>query len=376
MSPIFRKRRAAMSAAVLAATSLVVAGTGRTEEPAEPPAPPPPPDVFFIANGGPVMALGAPVDVIGGEGSVVGQVVAGKPYTADAVTEFTQRLADGNRITHTNKSRVYRDAAGRTRREHVLNSLGAWQPAGEEPSTMIVIDDPIAGTSYILDPASKSARQMRTFRAVHDAEAGVVTWETAAAAPLPPGMPASGNVTVATGSAVPGEPGTFEMPLPPGPPPVQGSIAVRAFPPIAAAPMIQAFPDTDATTEDLGEQEIQGVLANGTRDTQVISAGAIGNERAIEIVSEQWYSPDLEAVVMRRNVDPCFGETTYELVNLVQGEPPGDLFAVPADYEVSEAPAEFGAVAPMPAPPGAEAGVVVEKRVLRFRTEGGDEEKD
>jgi hypothetical protein len=342
MSPIEFFCRLPASAVALAATCLVVPCIGWAEEPPEPPAPPPPHDFLFIANGGPVMTLGATFDFIGGEGSIVGEVVAGKPYTADAVTVFTQRLADGNRITHTNKARVYRDAEGRTRREHALNALGTWQTAGDEPATMIVIDDPVAGISYILDPDAKTARQMPTFRVEHDAAAGVVTWEAAVPAPPPPGSSASGSVTVAV------EPGTFEVPLPP---PAPGSAVVHAFPPIAAAPAVSLLPASDARTEDLGEQDVQGVLAKGTRQTQIIAAGAIGNERAIEIVSEQWYSPDLEAVVLRRNNDPRFGETTYELVNLVRGEPSADLFAVPADYDLVRVPGDFGVVTGQPVAP-------------------------
>jgi len=92
-------------------------------------------------------------------------------------------------------------------------------------------------------------------------------------------------------------------------------------------------------SEDLGEQVLEGVLTHGTRETQTIPAGAIGNERAIDIVAEQWYSNEIEAVVLRRNVDPRFGETTYRLANLVRSEPAPDLFAVPQGYELQSEPA-------------------------------------
>jgi hypothetical protein len=36
----------------------------------------------------------------------------------------------------------------------------------------------------------------------------------------------------------------------------------------------------------------------------------------IEIVSERWYSPELQLVVMTRHSDPRTGETTYKLTNL------------------------------------------------------------
>jgi hypothetical protein len=70
-----------------------------------------------------------------------------------------------------------------------------------------------------------------------------------------------------------------------------------------------------------------------------IAAGEIGNERAIEIVSERWYSPELQTVVMTRHTDPRFGETVYRLTNINRSEPDKPLFQVPSDYTVKEGPA-------------------------------------
>ena len=77
-------------------------------------------------------------------------------------------------------------------------------------------------------------------------------------------------------------------------------------------------------------------MATGTRTTTVIPAGAIGNEQPIRIVSEQWFSPDLELLVLTRHSDPRTGDTTYRLTNIVRGDPDRSLFEVPADYTVKE----------------------------------------
>ena len=61
-------------------------------------------------------------------------------------------------------------------------------------------------------------------------------------------------------------------------------------------------------TEDLGTQVIQGVSAQGKRVTRAIPAGKEGNEKEIDIVTETWYSPDLQVVVMSKTSDPRFGE--------------------------------------------------------------------
>ena len=89
-------------------------------------------------------------------------------------------------------------------------------------------------------------------------------------------------------------------------------------------------------TESLGSQIIEGVKADGTRTTITIPAGAVGNERPIEIVSERWYSPDLQTVVKSTHNDPRMEETVYRLININRSEPPQALFVVPADYTVTD----------------------------------------
>ena len=49
------------------------------------------------------------------------QPIAGRPYSADQVTERVQTLADGTRITQPPQTtKFYRDSAGRTRIEHIF----------------------------------------------------------------------------------------------------------------------------------------------------------------------------------------------------------------------------------------------------------------
>ena len=89
-------------------------------------------------------------------------------------------------------------------------------------------------------------------------------------------------------------------------------------------------------TGSLGNSSSKGVEADGTRSTLTIPAGEIGNERAIEIVSERWYSPELQTVVMTRHSDPRFGETTYKLTNISRTEPDRSLFELPAGFTLKE----------------------------------------
>jgi hypothetical protein len=76
--------------------------------------------------------------------------------------------------------------------------------------------------------------------------------------------------------------------------------------------------------------------------------------------SERWYSAEIDAVVSSKTSDPRFGETSYELANIVRSEPAPELFTIPSGYEVQAGPAHAGArmVAPGDAAP---AGARVER---------------
>ena len=93
--------------------------------------------------------------------------------------------------------------------------------------------------------------------------------------------------------------------------------------------------------EVLGPQLMQGVMAEGSRTTQTIKAGEIGNDRPILVVSERWYSEELQTVVMTKRTDPRTGEETFRLANVRRGEPAADLFMVPPGYEVRDDSAYF-----------------------------------
>ena len=90
--------------------------------------------------------------------------------------------------------------------------------------------------------------------------------------------------------------------------------------------------------EELGTQTIEGVSAEGKRDTMTIPAGQIGNERAIEVVTETWYSPDLHTMVMRKHSDPRVGDTVYHLTEIKRNEPDASLFQPPPGTKVLTEP--------------------------------------
>jgi hypothetical protein len=231
--------------------------------------------------------------------------VKNAPYSAEAVTDTVQALADGNRIVRKTTAQVYRDSEGRTRREQTMEAIGGWSAAKRHK--VIFIHDPVVRVDYILDPQNRTARKI-------------------ALPEMPP--PGSGpvNVEVETG-------GEFTRPAPP--PPFGAAHGAAVF--VAGPGMAEGLPEQSQAgykSESLGKQTIEGVLAEGTRTVQTIAAGQIGNERPIEIVSERWFSPELRTVLSHKRSDPRFGETSYRLTNLRRGEPDASLFQPPADYTV------------------------------------------
>jgi hypothetical protein len=245
-----------------------------------PPGPPPGPDAMSM-EGGPGGPIGGRMEILGFGEMHPGKVVTGAPYSAVAVMESQQTLADGNTINRKIQSNVFRDSQGRVRRETTLPGVGPLAASGQ-PRSFVMIHDPVASTAYILHPDTKIADQL----------------------PGPKGVGKKG----------------------------MGNLQDRF-----SARMEKEIADGTLKKEDLGVQTINGVSAQGTRFTRTIPVGQIGNNKAIVITNERWYSTDLQAVVKSVRTDPRQGQTTYTLTNIQRTEPAATLFTVPSDYTVKQA---------------------------------------
>ena len=251
------------------AALLLVAGrpgwSQTTEAETSPPAPPD--GQFFFVHGGPMFGEVKPV--------------TGAPFSAQATTQITQTLADGNQINRTETAQLARDSSGRTRRDATVSHIGPWSSAST-PREIVNITDPVAGVHYMIDVTDKTASQI-PFHARTGSGSGAAVRERM-------------NTEVAGDSSI------------------------------------------QRTTESLGTQVMAGVSAQGTRITETIPAGAIGNQGAIVITSERWVSPQLQETVYSKRVDPRFGTTVYQLTNISQTEPAAALFQVPAGYTITTGP--------------------------------------
>jgi hypothetical protein len=281
----------------------------------EEPAPPPP--MLMLQGGMPgeegpetaAVGFGERIELLGFGGLHGGKIVKNAPFTATATSETNQTLVDGNRISRKTQTNLYRDGQGRFRKEVTMPAIGPLAASGHARS-FVVISDPVAGASYVLEPDDKIARKLPDFRG---------KWRDRA-----------------------GKPGNGER-----------ERGLRTF---------KEKMDQNVQTESLGTQNINGVNAEGTRYTRTIPAGQIGNDKPINVVSERWYSPDLQMVVMSKHSDPRFGDTTYTVTNIQRQEPPASLFSVPSDYTVQQGPGPKRGMrrfrgepppdAPAPPPPG------------------------
>ena len=249
-----------------------------------------------------------------------GVPVQGQPYSATITNESIQTLADGNRIIQSTSGTIARDSQGRTRQDMNLPSIG--NLSATNAPHLVVIQDPVAQTSYTLDLTDKTAQKMP-------------------APPMGPVPPPGGQAAAAGGQAPPRGGDVFYVQtaritasgqVPDLPPPM---------PPMDGPKVLMRDAQGQTTTEDLGSQTMEGVFVTGVRTTRTIPANQIGNEKPISIVTEVWTSPDLKTVVYSKRSDPRLGEVTFRLTGIARSEPDASLFTVPADFKIVEGPKPF-----------------------------------
>jgi hypothetical protein len=257
------------------------------------------PQVGVVSTGGMVFAIPANADL-----------VKNQPYEAQAVTEIEQTLAEGTHITQTTTATVARDSSGRTARIQKLSTIGPWKSASDssqsEVTTLTTIFDPVAKTHTDYTSDSNVAHVLTMPAPPTGTTKGQISG-FAMAGPIGPGPGAEGPGPMAFavhGHFAPGESG--------------------------ASPNVK--------TESLGDKTIAGIAVTGTKTTNTIPAGTIGNDQDIVVTRETWYSPDLKLVIQSTQTDPRFGETTYSLTNIQHSEPDPALFQVPAGYKVEKVP--------------------------------------
>jgi len=202
--------------------------------------------------------------------------VKGAPFSAQVVFEATRTLGNGTHITHKVTGALYRDSDGRTRQE--MPRDGA--------AEIVLINDPSAG---VLSRLHMFQHTVRKISYGGEAQTNREREEREIAEKMDAAKRSAAG---------------------------------------AAAPQKKA--------ESLGTQLIEGVQAQGTRFTVTVPAGGEGNDQPFDIVTEKWYSSDLQQVVMMKRSDPRTGDTLYRLTSISRNEPDRSLFEAPAGFTVVE----------------------------------------
>jgi TonB family protein len=196
--------------------------------------------------------------------------VPDRPFSATTMMDNIHTLADGTTVTTKTMTTIARDSKGRTHNENRYYLRPL--DRGEGRIRDITIFDPVARTRTTLDPATQQAT--------------VVT--------LPPLLP---------------------------------QVQLTGRPPTATV-------RPDPEREDLGFSSIEGVSVHGFRRSRTIPPGGDGNDRAITVTDEYWYSEELHMNITVKHTDPRHGTQFVTLTQLKRDEPDPKMFEIPAGYTV------------------------------------------
>jgi hypothetical protein len=212
------------------------------------------------------------------------------PYSATRESSTVQTThSDGMHITmKPQTSKIYRDSQGRTRDEVFCG------PASDNQRAIVTIRDPVAGVGYLLEMRNRIAHR---FAGENDGKPST----------------ASGISSTTSGNSS------------------SGSGAVTAT--VTDHPSAKIEP-IKQSSEPLGTQTIEGLAAEGTRTTYTIPADTQKNGKELRIVTETWHSSELKTMILRKSLDPRFGEMTWRLIDINLAEPDPSLFKVPAGFKI------------------------------------------
>jgi hypothetical protein len=206
-------------------------------------------------------------------GQVSGQNLSTKPTVIPLIAEREEqrkmRLQNGSLLERVQKGMLYKDKLGRTR---------------SEMGQLILIADPVARATYVLDTDKKIARKLD-----HQ------------------GIQAFPQHTIEA-KGVDRSPPTFDG---------------------------DSFP---ITKRPLGDKVIEGLLCKGEEVTLTIPANSrLGNQRPLQARTEIWIAKELLLPLLVISDNPLTGKAIQAYKNIKLGvDPDPSLFRVPEGYRVIE----------------------------------------
>jgi len=215
-------------------------------------------------------------------GSLQVRSLTGCPFSAVVEITHTQTLGDGSHIVTKIKALSYRDSAGRIGyQSFTVKDTDTDKDASEGPN-MIQIYDTVAGFIYMILPDHSAAWRSKL-----------------------------------SGLA-----------------PVVGDLPRHVYATEAAVPSFGPDPRVKFVTENLGSQQMQGVLVFGARTIRTIPVGVEGNDHELTVTSETWYSRELGFALLQKTSDSRSKDREVRVTSLQQSEPNPNLFLVPAGYTI------------------------------------------
>lgn len=282
-------------------TALILGTTASVFAQDAPPAPPTPPAAARLAI----------MPAVGGDVIVAG-VTKNAPFTADESGETVRVMPDGNRIVQNWTGKIARNSQG-----HINRNISSGK-VGDGAARPVIFSGGMAGPGVVALGSGDGVKHIVTTRA--DAEIAAASGaRTIVAAPTERAV----AVGTTKGYRIEGDAtkeGTWVY--------ADGAAKMAVESGVISVAGVRTVEDGKSQTrkESLGTRDFGGVQADGHRVITTYAAGAIGNEREIEITSEVWFSKDLGVVVYSKRNDPRTGETTYQMTNIVRAEPDASLF--------------------------------------------------
>jgi hypothetical protein len=243
---------------------------------------PPPPGGFGGPGPGPGGPMADMFELGGLMGGFGGKVVTGKPILASLTITHTETLP-GNTITNTTSGTFARGADGSTYRDVKFTAIGPWAASGKA-NEFIYIRNVTNGTQYTVNVTKGNYRAF-PIREDHPPFGGKKDR---------PDLSSSNNETVTD--------------------------------------------NPNATYTDPVTKTVYPV--DDRQVTRTIPAGAIGNQFAIVITFERWYSSSLDLLLEETHSDPRFGTTTYQLSGI--GHSPASALFTPDSSFIQVQDGEFG----------------------------------
>jgi len=213
----------------------------------------------------------------------------GKPYSAKRTMTRVQYVPDGTTVTHIHQQLIWRDAEGRERQDDVqispnpfgeIHQVNVWDPVEQRHMSWVTgesLDHRIMDEVHVTHPEQDAAKDV-----------------------------------------------------------------LRKQQPINQQPILHPCSATANSqreipcfiSESLPPLYIDGVSARGERVTEVIPAGAEGNDHEITVIQDHWTSSDLGITIRSIRDDPRVGKTTVELTAINRLAPDPVLFQPPVGWRL------------------------------------------